>query len=398
MTTIARALATFCALIICSTAHATLQTDSQSQKSAAWEVVDISGRVLARRTASVRWLRLDRGTTLPPGTLIQVTPGAQISISASGGRVLHLREPTIVRIRPDLLREIKLDKMFLDALPERLVDADAAPRELPQWYFDEAWRRLAAIYTRTTAGIFGRGGSGDSGVGPVLSMSAGSLRVSAPRSGDVITLDRLPTKVDLRWTGGETNKNRWRIYRWAHGRDRGRPIAVTAESEYAVELPSPGDWYVQVTSVDESEVSAPVKIHAIASHEVVRALRPAPVHTIVATSDSSRGVSVAFSWECLARCQNSARSELLILRNGAGEHARVDISRRESVTISLPEGDYTWRFEFGSSHSPSTDQAESTPERKITVRPSTPDPLLLLTQLIESAGTERVSLELPAGL
>ena len=233
------------------------------------------GQVITRAPLGVSWRQTQKGKFIPDFDLVQVAKNGQVELfraeinpetnvitRISGDNTgVKIDTPAIIRTGPKLLRHIELSKYFVEEMPkisERLLDQN------PDWFLDEAWKRVAAIFSgRATINNESSQGKNDKSTAQSTG-GLGKISLLSPASGAYLERDRFPTDINVAWTTDPKTSNadtKYKIYLWPIGESRKDPVAYTSGDSYRLSVDKAGEYMVQVEREDGTAVSTPRKIY-----------------------------------------------------------------------------------------------------------------------------------------
>lgn len=327
-------------------------------------VLAVSGTVLTRTERSGSWDDVRRGETLHEGQLLQIMENSSLSlrprtlqkdaVSSLERADLTLSMPLILRLGPQMLRKVALTRYFLQELPQASLerrDADPTPRA----EIGEAWRKIAAVFTRVRGDKAGAVESLSQleSRGFTLSLSAKQLRILTPSPQAVILMHGLPSVIKAAWSEAQGTDQTYKIFFWPTSKSRPAPVALTRATHYQVRVTNPGTFFLQIASDDETWQSRPHVVQVSIDHGIAHATTSSPFTSgleltyppdlsVVQTAGAMAPVSFAWTEN---RGVETDHMHLVVTAADGREIVRQETREPHVEDLVLPVGDYEWYVE-----------------------------------------------------
>jgi hypothetical protein len=237
----------------------------------AYVVAAIRGNAMAWRELATSWQPVAVGDRIAAGTLLQLTSAGKVILTGVArpssappqGVVVAADKPIIVRISPELPRRIEFGGYYA-GLP--IPSGEKAKKETLVYKLKEAWERTASIFSTADEKSIERPVnsqdiatlSQDKGAGEKAPAVQRLLEVAYPRNGDNFLVDRMPTRVAVRWTPPtEAHVARYIVTIQRIESNPRKLTATTDESYHTFPIDQPGRYRVVVESEDGAFKSTP---------------------------------------------------------------------------------------------------------------------------------------------
>lgn len=350
--------------------QATESTDKTPIKR--FTVTEVNGTVLYWQPWGAKWRTLRPKFVLKDGTLVQVTPGAEVSFETERQKndqfkgfradrfVAKIKDPMVFRVTDDLFRKTSFSTYVIDQMPEMQRIATRREGVLPT--IREAWNRIIAIMAgRVIPQRFARSLLGtDAGV--ELIAHAKRIKLFAPPKDSILVSDEAVTTLPIRWRPISEKDPIYEVTVWKKGEEMPPPVARVTQTEYSVKVFGEGTFMYQVTALDGRYQSEVLQFHValptgnfvtdketnlpLAERQHPNPLLPLvfPPPNFALVSDDSE-VTINFAWEPSSSIPSYAKFVFRVTDpHGQEVRSITTNSLRATMKFTAP-GEFFWQVD-----------------------------------------------------
>jgi hypothetical protein len=343
-----------------------------------YKVTEVLGAAYSWEPWSDRWERLNAGTELHEGTLVQVTENGRISVAvpqvASGNKIgrgssiVRFSAPAVVRLDENFLRKIHLSSYFVPQLPasgEMEPETDSGPIKPLLHTVEEAYQRFIAVLAHMDVKALppprmpAEEKSGEtewvSKLKPIV--------IVTPSDKAIVVADHMPATVKLVWRKPPGSDLEYGVHLWDANEARKGPLATTRFEFYTLQIPKEGRYFVQVASTDGNYQSKAQSLHIALpltlstkptpfAKAIGEAVNPSnkpnprfPVRDFVFVA-SKLPATLEFQWDYAEKASpREAKDTLVILDAQGKERVRKPVDTNNAALSFSGVGEYRWFVE-----------------------------------------------------
>jgi hypothetical protein len=357
-------------LLLCALTRA----DDRPIYSHSYRVKTVKGSVLMRAPWELEWQPVQAGQNLIEGTLINIEGPSTIMVEGRTKNLQGLRTeavrvglqgPLVMRLEPGAIREIALNAFFFERLPSAPDGVVPPPAgtvaEDNPW--GRAWQWFTAMVPRDSLQQVMNDLSKTRTVAQVVDVAVRARRIKlfAPLNNALVIAERLPVSVKIMWEKTPLKDVDYEVRLWRAGIPRGAPLTLTKLSYYTANIPTEGDYFIQISALNAPWHSDAVEVHIVSSQkrmakpkedtsdlasEEPASLEPKLPPNGMEVMPRSLPVTLAFTWDLDKEEANRLDGFELVLYDRK-DHVMERITTKTftaQATFRQP-GDYRWRVE-----------------------------------------------------
>ena len=343
-----------------------------------YEVKSVSGDVWRRAPFDYRWYPVEANFRIPEGHLLQTWDGARVKLlyhpavgakaGLEGDLTLTIVDPIVIRLQQGILRQIALTRYFSETLPVLSQLQMQQPKQ--GFSLRDAWAKVSALGLGGGGKIPGAGKKNQTYKdGVESSIAQQKIKILVPHDPLVVHSTFFPTTVTVRWKPITDKKAHYLVYLWGASKARPSPVGEGRFDRYQLNIPAPGEYLIQVTSLDgvwQSQAQhitvvfdsgsamanqAEKRSESASNKTLLQLVYPTDNHQILVTQES---IEETFRWDDLVDAQNVTYE--FILREGRGEKEWRTRTKEPFTRQKLKIGTYIWSVEASIRNDIRTDQ------------------------------------------
>ena len=229
------------------------------------------GDVFWKRPFSSRWLKIKKTIAIPANSLVRVGDHSGVTLLVPPSETvagherrnwsLLINEPTIFLARPDILRQMTIDKVELSAKLKDFKPESAPAKEVKQTAlrkFKDAWRILIPDFPPGSERIGGVDDELPYFVDTNLGTSPRTIELRYPKDKGLLYDPAPRLTFTSSWKPASDPGQKYYVRLWRKGETTAPVVAVSRENQVSLSIEQSGLYYLRVETSDGLWIS---KIH-----------------------------------------------------------------------------------------------------------------------------------------
>lgn len=326
------------------------------------KVIKIDGKARIYEPWEFGWKRIVDVALIKVGSLINIQEGSKLEIKImmnnSDQKLLRLTGPTIVRLSKDLIRQVKKKEIFLNndqrsyllrqekrfASSKYLDLKNAFEKTDVRTNFTEELRKNA----QKVLGLINQES--------LLLSPKKKIRILTPEKSSIIVVDKIPSKLFVRWSSNIKNKQIYEVYLWHRKEIPSQPNILTRDKYAWLDINRLGKHWLMVKTRDSRYQSEMIAVIIKPEANLERSMT-----NLTKKDDHIDFSKVTPGGKSLYLTDKKA--EIVFCHNNVASYGKgfiLQISKKKSKSFSshvfhdrkcliqnLPQGSYEWKIVYG---------------------------------------------------
>jgi hypothetical protein len=343
-----------------------------------YRITDVEGAAYSWEPWSDRWERLEAGSELHEGTLVQVTDGGRIAVAVpqvaegaeigTGSSIVRFTAPAVVRLDEGFLRKVKLSSYFVPMLPsgaDGKMETDDGPVKPMLHTLDEAWNRFIAVLAHMDVMALPppRLPAEDKSGETEWVSKLKPVAIVTPTDKAIVVADHMPASIKVLWRKPKGTDLEYGVHFWSANEPRKGPLATTKLDYYTLPITKEGRYFIQIASTDGNWQSKAHSLHIALpltlstkpvpfSKAIGEAVNPSlkpnprfPVRNFVFVA-KKLPAAISFQWDYAERSTAREANDTLVITDAQGrERVRKPVEGNTAALAFSGVGEYKWFVE-----------------------------------------------------